>query len=195
VAVSGSAARRYAEALIGLAEDDRGMARFRESLERIATALDRQTIAALRNPAVPMAKRRSALDAAIEDEPAAVRSLFRLLLERDRISLAPDIARAFGDIVDQREGIAKVRITTAVELKELEREGLARQLERASGKKIRATFAVDPTLVGGAKVQIGDHLIDSSLSGKLTALGRHLVQEADSTENQVSGTGEREARR
>jgi F-type H+-transporting ATPase subunit delta len=175
VAVSGSAARRYAEALIGLAEDERSVARFRASLDRIATAFDRRTIAALRNPAVPLRQRRDALDGAIKDEPAAIRSLFRLLLERDRTALVPDIARAFGDIVDQREGIAKARITTAVELKELEREGLVRRLERASGKKIRAVFAVDPTLVGGAKVQIGDHLIDSSLSAKLTALGRQLA--------------------
>jgi F-type H+-transporting ATPase subunit delta len=175
VAVSGSAARRYAEALIDFAEDEPSVARFRASLDQIARAFDRPTIAALRNPAVPLQKRRDALDVAIKDEPAAIRSLFRLLLERDRTALVPDIARAFGDIVDQREGIAKARITTAVELKDPERESLVRQLQRASGKKIRATFAVDPTLLGGAKVQIGDHLIDSSLSAKLTALGRQLA--------------------
>lgn len=172
---SGSAARRYAEALLGLAADERAVKQFRASLEQLATVFDRPTIAALRDPAVPVQRRRDALAAALRDEPAAVRSLFVLLLERDRIAIVPQIARALEDIVDQREGIAKARITTAVELRDQEREDLVRQLERRSRKKLRATFAVDRGLIGGARVQIGDHLIDASLSAKLSALGRLLA--------------------
>ena len=172
---SGSAARRYAEALLGLAADERAVKQFRASLEQLATVFDRPTIAALRDPAVPVQRRRDALAAALRDEPAAVRSLFVLLLERDRIAIVPQIAGALEDIVDQREGIAKARITTAVELRDQEREDLVRQLERRSRKKLRATFAVDRGLIGGARVQIGDHLIDASLSAKLSALGRLLA--------------------
>jgi len=104
-----------------------------------------------------------------------VRSLMVLLLETDRIALVPQIALAFGDLVDRREGIAKARITTAVPLKEPEQRELVNRLERESGRKLRATFAVDPLLIGGAKVQIGDHLIDSSVRAKLVALGRQLA--------------------
>jgi F-type H+-transporting ATPase subunit delta len=104
-----------------------------------------------------------------------IRSLLVLLLENDRIALVPQIALAFGDLVDRREGIAKARITTAVPLKEPEQRELVTRLERESGRKLRATFAVDPTLIGGAKVQIGDHLIDSSVRAKLVALGRQLA--------------------
>jgi F-type H+-transporting ATPase subunit delta len=96
-------------------------------------------------------------------------------LEGDRIALVPQIALAFGDLVDRREGIAKARITTAVPIDEAARRELVRRLERESGRKLRATFAVDPTLIAGAKVQIGDHLIDSSVRAKLTALGRQLA--------------------
>jgi len=172
---SGSAARRYAEALLGVAADERAVKQFRASLEQLATVFDRPTIAALRDPAVPVQRRRDALAAALKDEPAAVRSLFVLLLERDRIAIVPQIAGALEDIVDQREGIAKARITTAVELRDQEREDLVRQLERTSRKKLRATFAVDRGLIGGARVQIGDRLIDASLSAKLSALGRLLA--------------------
>jgi F-type H+-transporting ATPase subunit delta len=98
-----------------------------------------------------------------------------LLLETDRIALVPQIALAFGDLVDRREGVAKARITTAVPLKEPEQRELVSRLERESGRKLRATFAVDPMLIGGAKVQIGDHLIDSSVRAKLVALGRQLA--------------------
>jgi F-type H+-transporting ATPase subunit delta len=175
LALSGSAARRYAEALLALAPDERSVASLRTSLEKLAPVFDRTTIASLRDPSVPMRQRVEALGSALAGEPVTVRSLLVLLLEKDRIALVPQIALAFGDLVDRREGVAKARITTAIPLKETEQSELVRRLERESGRKLRATFAVDPALIGGAKVQIGDHLIDSSVYAKLTALGRQLA--------------------
>jgi len=175
LALSGSAARRYAEALLALGSDERTVGDFRASLERLAPVFDRFTIAGLRDPSVPMKQRVDALSSALGDEPDIVRSLLILLLESDPIALVPQIAIAFGDLVDRREGIAKARITTAVALDEPARRELVSRLERESGTKLRATFAVDPTLIGGAKVQIGDHLIDSSVYAKLIALGRQLA--------------------
>src|SRR6267378_2537769 len=175
MALSGSAARRYAEALLALSPNDRAVAELRASLEKLAPAFDRVTVAGLRDPSVPMKERVAALSAALTGEPAAIRSLTVLLLENDRIALVPQIALAFGDLVDRREGIAKARITTAVPVPATEQRELVRRLERESGRRLRATFAVDPTLIGGAKVQIGDHLVDSSVQGKLIALGRQLA--------------------
>jgi len=175
MALSGSTARRYAEALLGLAPTERTVGELRASLEKLAPVFDRVTIAGLRDPSVPMKQRVDALRSALDGEPDVVRSLLVLLLESDRIALVPQIALAFGDLVDRREGIAKARITTAVPLDEPARRELIRRLERESGRKLRATFAVDPTLIGGAKVQIGDHLIDSSVHARLIALGRELA--------------------
>jgi len=50
-----------------------------------------------------------------------------------------------------------------------------RRLEQTSGSKVRATFAVDPALIGGAKVQVGDRLIDASLRNQLDELARQLA--------------------
>jgi F-type H+-transporting ATPase subunit delta len=175
LALSGSAARRYAEALLALSPNERAVAELRTSLEKLAPVFDRVTVAGLRDPSVPMKERIEALNSALVGEPPTVRSLMVLLLETDRIALVPQIALAFGDLVDRREGIAKARITTAVPLKDAEQRELVSRLERESKRKLRATFAVDPTLIGGAKVQIGDHLIDSSVRAKLVALGRELA--------------------
>ncbi len=175
MALSGSAARRYAEALLALSPNERAVAELRTSLEKLAPVFDRVTVAGLRDPSVPMKERIDALSSALVGEPAAIRSVMVLLLETDRIALVPQIALAFGDLVDRREGIAKARITTAVPLKDAEQRELVSRLERESKRKLRATFAVDPTLIGGAKVQIGDHLIDSSVRAKLVALGRQLA--------------------
>jgi F-type H+-transporting ATPase subunit delta len=175
LALTGSAARRYAEALLALSSNDRAVAELRTSLDKLAPVFDRATVASLRDPSVPTKQRVAALDAALAGEPAAVRSVMVLLLETDRIALVPQIALAFGDLVDRREGIAKARITTAVPIDEAAQRELVKRLERESGRKLRASFAVDPTLIGGAKVQIGDHLIDSSVHARLVALGRQLA--------------------
>ena len=104
-----------------------------------------------------------------------MRSLLILLLERRRIELLPAISRYFGDIVDRRAGIEKAKITTPIELAAGDRDELVRRLERSSGRKIRATFVVDPALLGGAKVQIGDHVIDTSLAAQLHEMARELA--------------------
>lgn len=174
--LAGSGARRYAEALLEIAVVEDAVEAFGASLGRLSEALGPEVLRALRDPRTPLPRRRAALDAAVGDEPKPVRALLDLLLQRDRIALLPDIARAYGDLVDRREGIVKAKVTTPVELEARERERIVRRLEEASGKRIRATFAVDPELIGGATVQLGDHLIDTSMRAQLGSLARHLAR-------------------
>jgi F-type H+-transporting ATPase subunit delta len=175
MALSGSSARRYAEALYQIATSEKAVDEFGSSVARLQQALSGEVLRALRNPGIALRARRAAIDAATVGEPKAIRSLLALLLERERIALFPQIAVAYSDLVERRAGIVKGRITTATELGPSERADLVRRLERSSGKKIRATFAVDESLIGGAKVQIGDRLIDSSLKAQLAELGRELA--------------------
>lgn len=173
--LSGSAARRYAEAVHDLARRENQVDAYRSSLEGLAAAFGPQVLRALRDPSVPMRQRLAAIEAAARDQPRSIRSLLVILAQRDRLPLLPAIARAFGDLVDRRAGIAKAKITTAVELDERQQGAFVERLERSSGTKIRATFAVDARLIGGAKVQVGDHLLDSSVKARLEALRAQLV--------------------
>jgi F-type H+-transporting ATPase subunit delta len=176
MALSGSSARRYAEALYQIALSENAVPALGTSLESLHRAFTPDVIRSLRNPGIPVGARRAALDAATQGEPKAIRSLLALLLERERMALFPQIASAYTDLVEKRAGIVKGRITTATELTAAEREELVSRLERSSGiRKIRASFAVDASLIGGAKVQIGDHLIDSSLKAQLAELERELA--------------------
>jgi F-type H+-transporting ATPase subunit delta len=175
MALTGSSARRYAEALYQIASSEKAVDEFAASFERLRQALVGEILRALRNPGVPVRSRRAAIEAATAGEPKAIRSLLGLLLERERIALFPQIAIAYSDLVERRAGIVKGRITTATELNTGERADLVARLERSSGKKIRATFAVDESLIGGAKVQIGERLIDSSLKAQLAELERELA--------------------
>ena len=175
MALGGSAPRRYAEAMLDLALVTGDVASYRASLDRLSAAFSPSAVAALRDPGVPMDRRRAAAAAATAQEPADIRSLVRLLVERDRLTLLPGIARAFGTLVDRRDGIAVAKITTAVELTPEQRAAYVTQLERASGTRIRASFAVDPSLIAGARVLVGDHLVDASLAGRLAELGAQLA--------------------
>ena len=175
MALSGSSARRYAEALYQIALSENAVPAFGASLDGLRRAFTPEVLRSLRNPGVPLRARRAALDAATAAEPKAIRSLLGLLLERERIALFPQVADAYAELVERRAGIVKGRVTTATQLSANEREDLVRRLERSSGKKIRATFAVDQSLIGGAMIQVGDRLIDSSLKAQLDELRRELA--------------------
>ena len=175
MALSGSAARRYAEALYDLAADEGGVDAFRASFDALAAGLGPAALRSLRDPSVPMKQRVAAVEAAAKGHPRAIGSLLVLLTQRDRIGILPDIARAFADLVDRRAGIVKAKITTAVALDDAKRQAFVSRLESASGKKIKATFGVDPDLIGGARVQLGDHLVDSSVRAHLNSLRQSLA--------------------
>lgn len=175
MASSGSAARRYAEAILDLAVAEKAVDAYRASLDALAAGITAQSIRALRDPSVPVKRRLEAVDAATTGQPTVIRSVLRLLAQRDRIGLLPDIARAFGDLVDRRAGIVKAKITTAVPLDDAQRKAFVERLEKSSGKQIKASFTVEEELIGGARVQLGDHLIDSSVRAQLAALRSQLA--------------------
>ena len=175
MALSGSTARRYAEALLDMATAEDAVAAYRASLDRLAEGIGPDALRSLRDPRAPLARRQAALAAAVAGEPQTIRAALALLLQRERIALLPAIARAYSDLVDDRDNIAKALVTTPIELEDRQRRELIGRLERASGKRIRATFVVDPALIGGAMVQLGDRLIDASLRTQLASLGRTLA--------------------
>jgi len=175
MAGSGSAPRRYAEAILDLATAEKAVDPYRASLDSLASGISPQSMRALRDPSVPVKQRLAAIEAVTTGQPRAIRSLLLLLEQRDRIALLPDIARAYGGLVDRRAGIVKAKITTAVALDDKQQRAFVTRLEKSSGHKLKATFAVDETLIGGAQIQLGDHLVDSSVRAQLNALRTQLA--------------------
>ena len=87
-----------------------------------------------------------------------------------------EIAREFERLVAEDEGIVHAELTTAVELSDDEaRRSCSQQIEQASGRKVEATRAVDPDLIGGIVLQVGSHRLDASVRGRLDRLRRQLV--------------------
>jgi F-type H+-transporting ATPase subunit delta len=161
--------------MLDLATAEKAVDAYRAALDSLAAGLTPQAIRALRDPSVPVRQRMAAIEAVTTGQPKAIRSLLLLLEQRDRIAILVDIARAFSDLVDRRAGIVKAKITTAVVLDEAQQRAFVTRLEKSSGKTLKATFAVDAELIGGARVQLGDHLVDSSVRAQLNALRHSLA--------------------
>lgn len=175
MALAGSVARRYAEALFELAEVEGAVPDYQASLDRLREAFTPETLRRFRDPSVPIDRRMAAAKAIGGSEPKSIGSLLQLLVQRGNIALLPGIAAAFGTLVDRQQGIAIARITTPIALDESQRDGFVKRLEQASGTMIRAQFSVDPELLGGARVQVGDHLIDGSVRAQLRSLRAQLA--------------------
>ena len=175
MALSGSAPRRYAEAVLDLAMAEQAVGAYRAALDSLAAGLTPQSIRALRDPAVPVRQRLAAVEAVTKGQPKAIRALLQLLEQRDRIALLADIARAYSDLVDRRAGIVKAKITTAVALDGPAQRALVARLEKSSRRTLAATFAVDESLIGGTQIQLGDHLVDTSVRARLNALRQSMA--------------------
>ncbi|HEV3479820.1 MAG TPA: ATP synthase F1 subunit delta, partial [Gaiellaceae bacterium] len=97
-----------------------------------------------------------------------------VVAEKGRVNKLDEIVREFEALVALEEGILDVELATAVELSDDESEKILRQIEEVSGRKLRATRTVDPSLVGGFVLQVGSHRADASVRGRLQRLRREL---------------------
>ena len=133
---------------------------------------------ALVTPAVPVGRKRAVVAriAKLLNLSQVSRNFLFVLLDHRRIAGIGDILQSLELVLDQRLGFARAEVTAATELTEAQRAKLHGELERISGKRIRARFDVDPALIGGVVARIGSTVYDGSMRGQLQALGRRLDQ-------------------
>ncbi|HVO87748.1 MAG TPA: F0F1 ATP synthase subunit delta [Casimicrobiaceae bacterium] len=169
-------ARPYAEAAFDLARERNALAPWAEMLRFAATIVrDPRVADALDDPRLGSAERQSLLLGIVGDRlNEDARSFIRVLIEADRIAVLPEIAELFETLKNQFEGVAQADIETAYELSDAQRSELAAALERRFGKRIETRVRVNPDLVGGARVTVGDAVIDASVAAKLDAMHRQL---------------------
>lgn len=101
-------------------------------------------------------------------------NLIKILVEYGRLSLLPAIAEAFEALKAQDEGTLDAQIIAAAKLTAAQSKDLVKRLEAKFGKKIEATVSVDPEIIGGIKIIVGDTVIDASVQGQLQNLAYTL---------------------
>jgi F-type H+-transporting ATPase subunit delta len=121
------------------------------------------------NPAVPADQKRRLLDAIVHREGIEphVRNLIAVLIDHRRVQFLSRITEQLEKELDARLGFAEAHITSARELGDAEKRALEAQIEKVTGKKIRARFGLDASLLGGAVVCVGSTIYDGSVKGQL----------------------------
>ena len=170
-------ARPYAEAAFELAREGNALPAW-SSMLRYASAVvaDPAMARALDNPKFTAGDKESLLLSVCGDRlDADARSFVRVLIESDRIGVAREIREIYEKRRNDAEGVAPAVIESALPVSDADLKGLVAALERRFGRKVEATVRVNPDLIGGARITVGDTVIDDSVQGKLTAMATQLT--------------------
>ncbi|MBC7325220.1 MAG: ATP synthase F1 subunit delta, partial [Moorella sp. (in: Bacteria)] len=99
-----------------------------------------------------------------------------LLIDHKREMFLKDIVSFFTEMANRARNLVEVQVTSAVELEKEEKKKLTEVMEKVTGKKVRAEYFVDPSLIGGVVVRVGDRVIDGSIRTRLASMREHLRQ-------------------
>jgi F-type H+-transporting ATPase subunit delta len=132
------------------------------------------------SPAIAAEAKRGVLDAIVMREgfSKSVRNLVAVLIDHRRMHFFDAIITHLGHELDARMGFAEAQITSFRDLSEAERRRLELEVEKLTGKKVRAEYSRDPGILGGAVVRVGSTIYDGSVLGQLERI-----------REQIAGTG------
>jgi F-type H+-transporting ATPase subunit delta len=161
-------ARPYAEALFRVAQTG-DMAAWSELVSELAQVGAHPDVEAFAtNPSVTHAQLAETI-AALVKAPlnAEARNFLAMLAENGRVALLPEIGAQFAMLKNAQEGAADAHIVSAFEISPGQVTSLVETLEKKFGRKLNPTVTVDPSLIGGVRVVVGDEVLDTSVRAKL----------------------------
>ena len=133
----------------------------------------------LASPAVPREAKHGAIEkiAARIGAGKIIHNFLFLVADHRRMHILPKIVAAFEQVVRQRQGIAEAEISSAIELSAAQRKRFSQILERLTSKQIQAKFSLNPKLLGGVVVRVGDTIYDGSVRNSLDEMRARLAAE------------------
>jgi F-type H+-transporting ATPase subunit delta len=176
-----SASLQYANALADIALAQGAAEPAAKQLSEFGAAY--RESAELRNFLVSPAVEREAKRAVIEKIAARIgaskiiRNFLFVVVDHRRTAILPETIARFQEVIRQRQGVAEAEVRSAAELSAAQRAEMAQTLARLTGKRVETKYSLDPTLLGGAVVRIGDTVYDGSLRHRLDAMRAKLAGE------------------
>ena len=171
-------ARNYAEALFELAERAGQPERFGDLIDAVAAAVETipKLKAVLMSPRVPKAEKARFLGAALKQAPREFVLWLQAVVKRGRQQILREIATEYQALLDQKLNRVRASVTLARKpddkLKTLIEERLSRQLD----KEVIAAYLIDPEILGGTIIRVGDRVLDGSVRRRMTKLRRQLTR-------------------
>jgi F-type H+-transporting ATPase subunit delta len=171
-------ARPYAEAAFRSALEANSLGSTGDGLALVAAvARDERMRSVLLDPKVSAQQKREIIEAGASGRlDEIVRRLVAMLVDNHRTVLIGDIAEQFEALRNEHERVVRARITSAQPLTDEQRSDIVAALEKRYGKKVEADLDVDPQLLGGARVQVGDQVIHASVRDALAQMAAALMR-------------------
>ena len=165
-------ARPYADAVYKLAIAKNTLQEWSRMLEYAAAMAEEENIKLLiGNPIVSVKQLGDLLlDIGKKNFTEEGRNFITLLSENNRIDILPQISQLFEQLKAQHEGVLEAKIVSAYAINDKQLKKLVSDLEQKFKSKIEARVSVDPELIGGVKVEIGDEILDTSVRAKLESM-------------------------
>ena len=169
-------ARPYAQAAFSLARDGNALPSWSAALDLAAAVVADPKVAANLDSPRLTADDKAGLVLSICGDKLDVgqRNFLRVLIDADRVALLPQVRAQFLELKDAADGVAKALIESAFPMTDGQVAELTGALEKRFGRRIEATVVVDPALIGGARVTVGDTVVDGTVQAQLHAMAREL---------------------
>jgi len=177
--VVGTYARAFADVVMA-AKNQLDPARALEELHGIEALLKEsdQLRRVLENPSISGDRKRAVLDAITQrlGTTRQVRNFVAVVTDHRRLPLFSEILKQVEQDLDDRQGFAEAQVSSARQLSDPEKQMLEVEIAKMTGKKVRARYAQDAALLGGAVVQVGSTIYDGSVKGQLEKIWEQLVE-------------------
>jgi F-type H+-transporting ATPase subunit delta len=173
--------RNYADTLLALARKANDAAGWGTMLRQVANAIseDRTLQMFLDSPRIPAEHKTAMLTRALGDRiPRTFMRFLTALVHNRRQTLIPQIADEYDTLLDASQGIVHARVTVARETSDEEKADIGARLSKVTGKTVVPHLAIDPAILGGVVVRIGDTVMDGSVRRKLGMLRRKMGNRA-----------------
>ena len=173
-------ARRYAQALFLIAEENSDQDQWLADLEVLASSSrNPDFIAFIDSPKIENVKKIEVLKEAFSKSISDLAlNLVSLLATRNYVASLSSIADAFQELVDSEKGVERAEIVSAVKLTDGQEKGVVDKLTQMVGKELSVTTYVDESILGGYLARVGDRLLDGSVKTQLEDMRRELLRGA-----------------
>ncbi|MDR4890211.1 F0F1 ATP synthase subunit delta [Fredinandcohnia sp. QZ13] len=174
----GIVAKRYAVALFQLASEQHALDQYEEEIRTVKQVFsnsgDFQSV--LKNPKLTADKKKAIVTQSFQGFSQMTLNTLYLLIDRHREDIIADVAEEFIALANDKRGIADATVYSVRPLTDSEEAGISSVFARKVGKSsLRIQNIVDPSLIGGVKLRIGNRIFDGSVKGKLDRLERQLI--------------------